>query len=246
MIVFSNHPHHYAIRDPDPEQHLLSVVSQQPHAHPPALRSLHVAAELYGNIPMGFSTEEGDPPPPAVPALWPKVRYDLQVEGTDVSVLREGKVFLKLFRQPKKTTRKRPANCTSFWRTLPISRGRANDLYRDRRRQFYFWYLRSEIASSPGSFIDDLVVGMIRMVRRESRRKQALGWSIADGTPTRFTTTYGTPTLPLVDYMYQVNGQTQDGSATGLPIKDDRINQIGDVLDSLPALRVRYEKPDFE
>ena len=97
-----------------------------------------------------------------------------------------------------------------------------------------------------GLFIDDLVVGMIRMVRRESRRKQALGWSIADGTLTRFTTTYGTPTLPLVDYTYQVNGQTQDGSATGLPIKDDRINQIGDVLDSLPALRVRYDPANPE
>ena len=33
MIVFSNHPHHYAVRDLDPQQHLLSVVSQQPKAH---------------------------------------------------------------------------------------------------------------------------------------------------------------------------------------------------------------------
>ena len=79
------------------------------------------------------------------------------------------------------------------------------------------------------------------MVRRGGRRNKALGWSIADGKLTRFTTTYGNPTLPLVDYTYQVNGQTQDGSATGLPIKDDRINQLGDVLDSLPALRVRYD-----
>jgi hypothetical protein len=51
------------------------------------------------------------------------------------------------------------------------------------------------------------------------------------------------PTLPLVDYTYQVNGQTQDGSATGLPIKDDQINQTGDVMDSLPALSIRYD-PD--
>jgi hypothetical protein len=49
-----------------------------------------------------------------------------------------------------------------------------------------------------------------------------------------------------VDYTYQVNGQTQDGSAPGLPIKDDRINQIGDVLDSLPALRVRYDPANPE
>jgi hypothetical protein len=44
-----------------------------------------------------------------------------------------------------------------------------------------------------------------------------------------------------LDYSYQVNGQTQAGSATGLPIEDDQINQIGDVVDSLPGLRVRYD-----
>jgi hypothetical protein len=92
-----------------------------------------------------------------------------------------------------------------------------------------------------GFFLDSLVVGIVRMVRRESRRTQALRWSIADGTFTRFTTSYGSPTLPLVDYTYEVNGQTYDGSATGLPIKDDRINQIGDVIDSLPTVRVRYD-----
>jgi hypothetical protein len=92
-----------------------------------------------------------------------------------------------------------------------------------------------------GLFLDHLVLGTIRMVRRERRRKQALGWSVCSGMVTRFTTSYGFPTLPLADYTYQVNGQTQVGSATGLPIKDDRVNQIGDVMDSLPALRIRYD-----
>jgi hypothetical protein len=92
-----------------------------------------------------------------------------------------------------------------------------------------------------GLFLDNIVLGIICMVRRERRRKQALGWSVAAGTFTRFTTSYGSPTLPLVDYTYEVNGETHDGSATGLPIKDDRINQIGDAVDSLPALRVRYD-----
>ena len=72
MIVFSNHPHHYAIRDLDPQTHLLSVVPQQSNAHKLASRSLHVAAGLYGNIPMGFSMEEDDPAPAAVPVVWPK------------------------------------------------------------------------------------------------------------------------------------------------------------------------------
>jgi hypothetical protein len=43
-----------------------------------------------------------------------------------------------------------------------------------------------------------------------------------------------------------VNGQAHDGWATGLPIKEDRINQIGDVIDSFPALRVRYDPANPE
>jgi hypothetical protein len=93
-----------------------------------------------------------------------------------------------------------------------------------------------------GFFLDSIVAGIIRSVRRESRRNQALRWSVADGRFTRFTTSYGSPTLPLVDYEYQVNGQAYEGSATGLSIKDDRINQIGDVIDSFPTLRVRYDQ----
>lgn len=92
-----------------------------------------------------------------------------------------------------------------------------------------------------GFFLDSLVVGIVRMVRRESRLKQALRWNIADGTFNGFTTSYGSPTLPLLDYTYLVNGQTHDGSATGLSIRDDRINQIGNVIDSIPSVRVRYD-----
>ena len=79
------------------------------------------------------------------------------------------------------------------------------------------------------------------MVRRERRRKQALGWNVVTATFTRFTTWNGSPTLPHVDYTYEVNGEAHGGWATGLPIKDDRINQIGDAVDLLPALRVRYD-----
>jgi hypothetical protein len=97
-----------------------------------------------------------------------------------------------------------------------------------------------------GFFLDSLVTGIIRTVRRESRRSQALRWSIADGRFTGFTTSYGSPTLPLVDYEYQVNGQPYDGSATGLPVKDDRINQVGDAIDSFATLRVRYDPTNPE
>jgi len=70
-----------------------------------------------------------------------------------------------------------------------------------------------------GLFLDDLVIAIVRMLRRESRRREALGWSIADGTFTRFTTSYGSPTLPLLDYSYQVNDKILDGSATGFSIR---------------------------
>jgi len=92
-----------------------------------------------------------------------------------------------------------------------------------------------------GIFLDSVIASIIRTIRRERRRSQALRWSIAEGTVTRFTTSYASPTLPLLDYRYQVNGQAYDGSATGSPIKDDQINRIGDVIDSLTVVRVRYD-----
>jgi hypothetical protein len=124
MIIFSNHPHHYAIRDLDPQPHFLSVVSQQPRAHMLSLRSLFTAAGLYGNIPMGFSMEEGDPPLPAVPAVWPKVRYDLEVNGTDVSVSREGKAEAQAFSTTDKDRPKAPSKLHEFL---------------DRRREICIW-----------------------------------------------------------------------------------------------------------
>ena len=95
-----------------------------------------------------------------------------------------------------------------------------------------------------GFFLDDLIVSIVGHVRRGSRRNQALRWSVADGKFTRFTTSYGTPTLPLLDYTFEVNGQTQEASTTGRPIPDDRINQIGDTIDSLPGVMVRYDPSD--
>ena len=122
MIIFSNHPHHYAVRDLDPQQHLLSVLSQQPSAHMLALRNLFTAAGLYGNIPMGFSPEEGDPPPPAVPVVWPKVRYDLQVAGTDVSVLREGKAVSQKFSITDIDRPQAPSKLHEFLEDIGLSR----------------------------------------------------------------------------------------------------------------------------
>jgi len=55
MIVFTNHPQHYAAKDErDPQKHLLSVESDDSLADTTALWSLHQAASLYGNIPNEF------------------------------------------------------------------------------------------------------------------------------------------------------------------------------------------------
>lgn len=92
-----------------------------------------------------------------------------------------------------------------------------------------------------GFVIDSVVVSIVRAVRRQKRHNQALRWSIAEGKFTRFTTSAGSSTLPLLDYAFEVAGRTHDGSATGFKIEDDQINPIGDVIDSLSSVRVRYD-----
>ena len=60
MIVFTNHPHHYAARDEqDPRKHLYSIVSDDTYVpNFEALLNLHQAATLYGNIPNKFPESE--------------------------------------------------------------------------------------------------------------------------------------------------------------------------------------------
>jgi hypothetical protein len=59
MIVFTNHPHHYAARDErDPHKHVYSVISTDTVVNEEAVRSLHQAALLYGNIPNEFPAND--------------------------------------------------------------------------------------------------------------------------------------------------------------------------------------------
>ena len=60
MIVFTNHPHHYAAKDEkDPKKHLYSIVSDDTHVpNVEALSGLHQAVTLYGNIPNKFPESE--------------------------------------------------------------------------------------------------------------------------------------------------------------------------------------------
>ena len=60
LIVFTNHPHHYATEnEADPRRHQLSVFSTRPQVAigQDVLLELHNAANLYGNIPNNFPAD---------------------------------------------------------------------------------------------------------------------------------------------------------------------------------------------
>ena len=102
MIVFSNHPHHYAVNELDPQKHLLSVVSQEAARREAginhrALWSLHQAANLYGNVPNEFPDDNGKRPTAvaSVSEQIHRVRYDFTVSGTEVTVVRDGQPSLR-------------------------------------------------------------------------------------------------------------------------------------------------------
>lgn len=78
----------------------------------------------------------------------------------------------------------------------------------------------------------------------KQRRSQALRWSIADGIITRFTIGYGSPATPQVAYTYDANGKARYGEATGPPMRDDQINRVKEVSETLGAVRVRYDPAD--
>jgi hypothetical protein len=122
MIIFSNHPHHHALEQPNPEQHLLSVVPQPQTVHPLAFRNLHTAAERYGNVPNGFNTEEGEPKSAAPPKPWPKTRYDLEVAGSDVRVLCEGEPIPQIFSIVDKDLPQAPSPLHEFLEDVGLSR----------------------------------------------------------------------------------------------------------------------------
>jgi hypothetical protein len=96
LIVFSNHPHHYAPDDLDPRRHLFSVLPEHQTANLGALRALHNAANLYGNIPNRFSLDDPDPPTPVFTPTH-KVRYDFDVTEAEVRVTREGQTTDAVF-----------------------------------------------------------------------------------------------------------------------------------------------------
>jgi hypothetical protein len=96
-----------------------------------------------------------------------------------------------------------------------------------------------------GFFIDDVIRTIARNVRREVRRRKAAKWTVAVGKVSRFRTTDGDwhGLRPIVDYEYEVNGRIEYGSATGFSTNKD-INPIGDAVDALGELRIRFDPAD--
>jgi SEC-C motif len=55
MLIFTNHPHHFAAAEEhDPPMHLSCWMPQNPGARPEALIAIANASSLYSNIPQGF------------------------------------------------------------------------------------------------------------------------------------------------------------------------------------------------
>ena len=63
LLVFTNHPHHYAKEDEtDPKKHLLSIMPQisvKIAEYPDAILELNEAARKYGNIPIELPKSKG-------------------------------------------------------------------------------------------------------------------------------------------------------------------------------------------
>lgn len=94
-----------------------------------------------------------------------------------------------------------------------------------------------------GFFADDLVRGIIHTVRKSIRLNRFEKWPTIEAKVQRFrsedTASFGHRLRPVLDYSYEVNGDTHYGSAYGIPTAE--INQVGDAADNVTTLRVRYD-----
>jgi hypothetical protein len=93
-----------------------------------------------------------------------------------------------------------------------------------------------------GTLVENIVL-LVREMRRERRRKEALRWSVADGNVVGFKTEDGLMgcSRAILAYSYKVKGEVYSGTATGVSLLNNEINQIGDALGGVSSLRVRYD-----
>jgi len=97
-----------------------------------------------------------------------------------------------------------------------------------------------------GFFLDDLIRSIVHHVRRETRLRKASNWPDVDATISRFTffDDLGHLVRPVLTFSYHVKGELLYGSAQGHPINAGRVNEIGEAVDSISTLRVRYDPAD--
>ena len=87
-------------------------------------------------------------------------------------------------------------------------------------------------------FADNLVVGIVRFVRRELRLGKIRKWPTTDAEIQRFRSIEGEwhGLRPVIDYTYKLNGEQYHGSATGRS-RGDGMMEMGDSIDAMIAAR---------
>jgi hypothetical protein len=97
-----------------------------------------------------------------------------------------------------------------------------------------------------GFFLDDLIRSVARTVRREVRRNGAEKWTLIEGKVRRFQAKDEpwNDFRPVVDYSYEVGGESWYGTVTGFSMSRTRVDGVGDAVDQLPSIWVRYDPVD--
>jgi hypothetical protein len=97
-----------------------------------------------------------------------------------------------------------------------------------------------------GFFLDDIIRGILRHVRREKRINRAMKWPKVGGTLQRFTTRegFGSGSRPVVEFTYQVSGEQYSGQVTGNSESIREIERIANDATEGTALQVRCDPAD--
>ena len=100
--------------------------------------------------------------------------------------------------------------------------------------------------ASLGLFFDNVVRSIVKSARRSSRLHEAAQWPIKEARISRVRTYGGDGHLlrPAVDFEYELNGETEYGSATGFSLEHEQLNPVCEAAEALQTIRVRYSPTD--
>jgi hypothetical protein len=93
-------------------------------------------------------------------------------------------------------------------------------------------------------FVDDIMCGAVREIRRRSRIKAASRWMPADATVSSVNIRDTFEPRVQVSYRYELDGETHYGVAISVPIDRSAIEQFRKRTETLSALRIRYDLAD--